>query len=44
LIYQHSIVSHDDLSKVTMAFGTTNGIASIIFAVFVILDLILRYH
>jgi 4-hydroxybenzoate polyprenyltransferase len=40
LIYQHSIVRHDDLSKVTMAFGTTNGIASIIFAFFVILDLI----
>jgi 4-hydroxybenzoate polyprenyltransferase len=44
LIYQHSIVRHDDLSKVTMAFATTNGIASIIFAVFVILDLILRHQ
>jgi 4-hydroxybenzoate polyprenyltransferase len=42
LFYQHSIVSHDDISKVTLAFGTTNGIASIIFAVFVILDLVLR--
>jgi len=42
LVYQHSIVSHDDISKVTLAFGTTNGIASIIFAVFVILDLVLR--
>jgi 4-hydroxybenzoate polyprenyltransferase len=42
LVYQHSIVKHDDISKVTMAFGTTNGIASIIFAVFVILDLFLR--
>jgi 4-hydroxybenzoate polyprenyltransferase len=42
LAYQHSIVSHDDISKVTLAFGTTNGIASIIFAVFVILDLVLR--
>lgn len=41
LVYQHSIVRHDDLSKVTMAFGTTNGIASIIFATFVILDLVL---
>lgn len=39
LIYQHSIVKHDDLSKVTLAFGTTNGIASILFAIFVILDL-----
>jgi 4-hydroxybenzoate polyprenyltransferase len=41
LIYQHSIIRYDDLSKITMAFGTTNGIASIIFAFFVILDLIL---
>ena len=40
LVYQHSIVRHDDLTKVTLAFGTTNGIASIIFAVFVILDLV----
>jgi len=44
LIYQHSIVRHDDLSRVTLAFGTTNGIASLLFAIFVILDLILRYH
>jgi 4-hydroxybenzoate polyprenyltransferase len=44
LIYQHSIVSHDDLSKVTVAFGTTNGIASLLFAIFVILDLVIRYH
>jgi 4-hydroxybenzoate polyprenyltransferase len=44
LIYQHSIVSHDDLSRVTLAFGTTNGIASIIFATFVIIDLIVRYN
>lgn len=42
LIYQHSIVRFDDLSRVTMAFGTTNGIASLLFAVFVILDLVLR--
>ena len=42
LIYQHTIVRHDDLSRVTLAFGTTNGIASIIFASFVILDLFIR--
>jgi 4-hydroxybenzoate polyprenyltransferase len=42
LIYQHSIVKHNDLTRVTLAFGTTNGIASILFAVFVILDLFLR--
>ena len=44
LIYQHLIVSHDDLRRVNLAFGTTNGIASILFAVFVIADLYLRYH
>jgi 4-hydroxybenzoate polyprenyltransferase len=42
LVYQHSIVRHDDLSRVTLAFGTTNGIASILFAIFVIMDLVLR--
>ncbi len=42
LIYQHVIVKPDDLSKVTLAFGTTNGIASILFATFVISDLVLR--
>jgi 4-hydroxybenzoate polyprenyltransferase len=39
LLYQHLIVKHDDLSKVNLAFGTTNGIASILFALFVIIDL-----
>lgn len=43
LVYQHSIVKHNDLSKVTLAFGTTNGFASILFAIFVILDLILKH-
>lgn len=42
LFYQHIIVKHDDLSKVTLAFGTTNGIASILFAIFVIVGLFLR--
>jgi 4-hydroxybenzoate polyprenyltransferase len=41
LFYQHSIVKHNDISKVTFAFATTNGIASILFACFVILDLCL---
>lgn len=38
LIYQHTLVKPDDLSKVTLAFGTTNGIASVVFAVFFLLD------
>jgi 4-hydroxybenzoate polyprenyltransferase len=42
LIYQHSIVKPDDLEKVNLAFMTANGIASVVFAVFVILDLFIR--
>jgi 4-hydroxybenzoate polyprenyltransferase len=43
LLYQHLIVKPDDLSRVNLAFGTTNGVASVIFAIFVILDLYSRY-
>ena len=39
LYYQHSIVKPTDLSKVNIAFMTANGIASIVFAVFVIAEL-----
>jgi 4-hydroxybenzoate polyprenyltransferase len=39
MIYQHLIVKADDLSRVNLAFGTTNGIAGVIFAVLVILSL-----
>ncbi|HEY1025918.1 MAG TPA: 4-hydroxybenzoate octaprenyltransferase [Sphingobacteriaceae bacterium] len=42
LIYQHSLVKPDDLSRVTLAFGTTNGIASAVFALFFFLDIYLR--
>ena len=42
LIYQHLIVKHDDLSRVGLAFGTTNGIASMFYAIFVILDLYMK--
>jgi 4-hydroxybenzoate polyprenyltransferase len=42
LIYQHSIVKANDLSKVNIAFMTANGIASVVFAVFVITDLLIR--
>jgi len=41
LIYQHTLVRHDDLRKINLAFFTTNGIASIIFGASVILDIIL---
>lgn len=39
MVYQHLIVKADDLSRVNLAFGTTNGIAGVIFAAFVILSL-----
>ncbi|MAW30423.1 MAG: 4-hydroxybenzoate octaprenyltransferase [Flavobacteriales bacterium] len=39
LFYQHTIVNEHDLSRVNLAFFTTNGIASIVFAAFVILEL-----
>ena len=42
LIYQHTLVKKDDLSKVNLAFFTTNGIASVIFGIFVILELLIK--
>lgn len=42
LFYQHSLVSANDLSKVNLAFFTINGIASVIFGVFVICDLLIK--
>ncbi len=42
LIYQHSIVKPTDLSKVNIAFMTANGIASVVFAAFVLLDVFLN--
>jgi len=42
LIYQHSLVKPNDLRKVNIAFMTANGIASVVFAGFVILDLFLH--
>jgi len=41
LIYQHSLVKPNDLSKVTLAFGTTNGVASVLFCAFVCADIFL---
>ena len=38
LIYQHTIVKHDDLTRVNLAFFTTNGVASLILGLFVIID------
>jgi len=42
LLYQHSIVKPNDLRRVNIAFMTANGIASVVFAVFVIADMFLK--
>lgn len=41
LIYQHSIITPRNLSRVNIAFMTANGIASVAFAIFVISDMII---
>lgn len=42
LVYQHSIVKPNDLRRVNIAFMTMNGIASVVFAIFVIADLFIN--
>ncbi len=44
LVYQHSIVKPHDLRRVNIAFMTSNGIASVVFAAFVIADLFIPYY
>lgn len=41
LIYQHAIVKVNDISRINLAFGTTNGVASVIFVLFAVLSLYL---
>lgn len=43
LINQHRLVKPNDLSKVNLAFMTSNGIASVVFAIFVIAALFIQY-
>jgi 4-hydroxybenzoate polyprenyltransferase len=38
LIYQHLLVKPNDLSRVNLAFFTTNGVASVMLAVLVFVD------
>lgn len=42
LAYQHSVVKPNDLRRVNLAFMTANGIASVVFALFVIADLFIN--
>jgi 4-hydroxybenzoate polyprenyltransferase len=39
LMYQHSVVKPNDLRRVNLAFMTANGIASVVFAIFVLMDM-----
>ncbi|MBM3432713.1 MAG: 4-hydroxybenzoate octaprenyltransferase [Bacteroidetes bacterium] len=40
LIYQHALVTAEDLSRINLAFMTTNGVGSVVFSCFVIIELI----
>ena len=42
LAYEHSLVRHDDLSKLNAAFFTMNGVISVVFFLFVAADLLTR--
>lgn len=44
LIYQHLLVKPDNLSKVNFAFMTTNGIASVAFALCFLIDIYIQHH
>lgn len=44
LVYQHTIVKPNDLSRVNVTFMTANGIASVVFAVFVITDMFITHN
>jgi 4-hydroxybenzoate polyprenyltransferase len=43
LVYQHMIVKPNDLSRVNIAFMTANGIASVVFSLFVIADMFITH-
>ena len=42
LIYQHALVSALDLSRINLAFMTANGLASVAFSIFVILEIFIH--
>ena len=43
LVYEHSLVSHRDLSRLNAAFFTTNGVVSVLLFAFFAGDLMLRH-
>jgi 4-hydroxybenzoate polyprenyltransferase len=42
LLYEHSLVKPDDLSKLNAAFFTMNGVISVVFVLFIAADLLFR--
>lgn len=40
LVYQHLIVSSQDLSRINLAFFTTNGVASVLFSLFAMSEIL----
>lgn len=42
LLYEHTLVKRDDLSKLNAAFFTMNGVISVVFLVFIGADILLR--
>jgi 4-hydroxybenzoate polyprenyltransferase len=42
LVYQHLLVTPTDLSRVNLAFFTTNGVAAVVFACFAIGEILLK--
>ena len=43
LFYQHTLVKHNTLKKVNMVFFTTNGVASVIYGILVIVRLFIKF-
>jgi 4-hydroxybenzoate polyprenyltransferase len=44
LIYQHTIVKPNDLSKVNLAFFTTNGVGSLVFMICFITAILIKHY
>ena len=42
LIYEHTLIKEDDLSKINVAFFTVNGYISIMYMIVVVLDIFIR--
>lgn len=43
LMYQHRLVKPDDISKVNLAFGTTNGVAALVFCTVAVASVVLYW-